>query len=138
MHYQTESFKIIHKWQKSVMSIENSKALNQLVRLIKMNIPTVAGIKEDFLCQAGMDFQQPTLFPMSIYANGTYGLHLHGITRQPVDSLLSTLWKYAQQPYPERINQSWAAALVLMVLVLSINILARLWVQARSRAIQGK
>jgi len=138
MHYQTESFKIIHKWQKSVMSIENSKALNQLVRLIKMNIPTVAGIKEDFLCQAGMDFQQPTLFPMSIYTDGTYGLHLHGITRQPVDSLLSTLWKYAQQPYPERINQSWAAALVLMVLVLSINILARLWVQARSRAIKGK
>lgn len=57
---------------------------------------------------------------------------------QPVDSLPLTLWKYAQQPYPERINQAWAVALVLMVLVLSINILARLWIQNRTHKMQGK
>lgn len=57
---------------------------------------------------------------------------------QPVDSLPLTLWKYAQQPYPERINQSWAAALVLMILVLSINILTRVWVQARTNRLHGK
>jgi len=56
---------------------------------------------------------------------------------QPADSLPLTLWKNAQQPYPERIAQSWAAALVLMILVLLINILARLWVEARKRALQG-
>jgi ABC-type phosphate transport system permease subunit len=55
-----------------------------------------------------------------------------------VDSLPLTLWKYAQQPFPERINQSWAAALVLMILVLSINILTRVWVQARANRMQGK
>ena len=60
------------------------------------------------------------------------------IIGQPVDSLPLTLWKYAQQPYPERINQSWAAALVLMILVLSINILTRVWVQARANRMQGK
>ncbi len=60
------------------------------------------------------------------------------IFSQPVDSLPLTLWKYAQQPYPERINQAWAAALVLMILVLSINILTRIWVQIRARRIQGK
>lgn len=63
---------------------------------------------------------------------------LGGIVGQPVDSLPLTLWKYAQQPYPERINQAWAAALVLMILVLSINILTRVWVQARARRMQGK
>ena len=60
------------------------------------------------------------------------------IIGQPVDSLPLTLWKYAQQPYPERINQSWAAALVLMILVLSINILTRVWVQVRANRMQGK
>ena len=60
------------------------------------------------------------------------------IINQPVDSLPLTLWKYAQQPYPERINQSWAAALVLMILVLSVNILTRLWVQVRANRMQGK
>jgi phosphate transport system permease protein len=59
------------------------------------------------------------------------------IIDQPADSLPLTLWKNAQQPYAERIQQSWAAALVLMILVLSVNILARLWVEARKRALRG-
>jgi phosphate transport system permease protein len=60
------------------------------------------------------------------------------IINQPVDSLPLTLWKYAQQPYPERINQAWGAALVLMIIILSINILTRLWVQRRAKRMQGK
>ena len=56
---------------------------------------------------------------------------------QPVDSLPLTLWKYAQQPYPERIQQSWAAALVLLIVILLINIFARLWVENRKRRLQG-
>lgn len=56
---------------------------------------------------------------------------------QPVDSLPLTLWKYAQQPYPERIQQSWAAALVLMIVILLINIFTRLWVESRKRRLQG-
>jgi phosphate transport system permease protein len=60
------------------------------------------------------------------------------ILNQPVDSLPLTLWKYAQQPYPERINQAWAVALVLMILVLAIDILARIWMQIRTSKLQGK
>jgi len=56
---------------------------------------------------------------------------------QPVDSLPLTLWKYAQQPYPERINQAWAVALVLMIFVLLINIAVRAWIQVRRRRLQG-
>ena len=59
------------------------------------------------------------------------------IIEQPVDSLPLTLWKYAQQPYPERIHQAWAAALVLMGFVLSINIVARLWILFRARRMKG-
>jgi phosphate transport system permease protein len=60
------------------------------------------------------------------------------IFEQPVDSLPLTLWKYAQQPYPERVNQAWAAALVLMLFVLLVNISARVWVQLRTNQMQGK
>jgi phosphate transport system permease protein len=59
------------------------------------------------------------------------------IINQPADSLPLTLWKYAQQPYPERIQQSWAVALVLMIFVLLINITARVWIQVRTRRLQG-
>jgi phosphate transport system permease protein len=59
------------------------------------------------------------------------------IINQPVDSLPLTLWKYAQQPYPERIEQSWAVALVLMLFVLMINVTARVWMQSRTRRMKG-
>jgi phosphate transport system permease protein len=62
---------------------------------------------------------------------------LNRIFEQPIDSLPLTLWKYAQQPYPERIEQSWAVALVLMILVLSTNIIARIWIDVRSKKLKG-
>jgi phosphate transport system permease protein len=59
------------------------------------------------------------------------------ILQQPVDSLPLTLYKYTQQPFPERIAQSWAVALVLMVFVLLTNVITRVWVQLRSARLQG-
>ena len=59
------------------------------------------------------------------------------IIDQPIDSLPLTLWKYAQQPYPERVQQSWTVALVLMILVLLLNIIARLWIESRARQLRG-
>jgi phosphate transport system permease protein len=59
------------------------------------------------------------------------------ILDQPVDSLPLTLWKYASQPYPERVAQSWGVALVLMIFVLLLNITARLWIENRARRLRG-
>jgi phosphate transport system permease protein len=59
------------------------------------------------------------------------------IINAPVDSLPLTLWKYAQQPYPERVAQAWAVALVLMLFVLIINVSARAWIQSRTRRMKG-
>jgi phosphate transport system permease protein len=58
---------------------------------------------------------------------------LNRIIDQPVDGLTLTMWKYAQQPFPERVQQSWAVALVLMLFVLLTNILVR-WLVSRNRA----
>lgn len=54
------------------------------------------------------------------------------ILQQPVDSLPLTLFKYTQQPSLERINQSWTVALVLLLLVLSLNLVARVIVHLRT------
>ena len=62
---------------------------------------------------------------------------LYNIVEQPMDSLPLTLWKYAQQPFPERVNQAWAVALVLMIFVLSINIVVRLWIRSRGVHLKG-
>ncbi|MCX6079816.1 MAG: phosphate ABC transporter permease PstA [Chloroflexi bacterium] len=56
---------------------------------------------------------------------------------QPLDSLPLTLWKYASQPYPERVSQSWGVALVLMIFVLLLNIIARLWIASRAKKLRG-
>ena len=63
---------------------------------------------------------------------------INRIIEQPVDSLPLTLFKYSQQPYPERINQAWAAALVLIGIVLLLNIIARIWVNYSSARLRGK
>ena len=62
---------------------------------------------------------------------------LWSIVNQPVDSLPLALWKYAQQPYPERVQQAWAVALVLVLFVLIINVSARVWIQNRNRRMKG-
>jgi phosphate transport system permease protein len=54
------------------------------------------------------------------------------ILQQPVDSLPLTLYKYTQQPFPERINQAWGVALVLMGLVFATNLIARIYVNYRT------
>jgi phosphate transport system permease protein len=60
---------------------------------------------------------------------------LNRVIDQPVDGLTLTMWKYAQQPFPERIQQSWAVALVLMLFVLLTNILVR-WLVSRNRVVE--
>lgn len=57
---------------------------------------------------------------------------LGNLLEQPVDSLPLTLYKYTQQPFPERINQAWAVALILMIIVLVTNVIARAYVISRS------
>lgn len=64
--------------------------------------------------------------------------HILGqIVNAPVNSLPLTLWKYAQQPFPELVAQAWSVALVLMLFVLIVNVSARVWIQSRTRGMKG-
>jgi phosphate transport system permease protein len=56
------------------------------------------------------------------------------ILQQPTDTLTLIMYRYSQQPYPERVQQAWTVALVLMIFVLLTNIVARVvvyWQQRR-------
>lgn len=49
--------------------------------------------------------------------------------KNPVATLPLTLYTYAISPYDEWHRQAWAAALVLMLFVLAVNVAARLWLR---------
>lgn len=126
------------EWRTSV-SVVFPAALNGIITGFLLSISRAAGETAPLLFTAlgneRYDVGQIISNGMS-QKQGIFQI-LGRIFDQPADSLPLTLWKNAQQPYPERIQQAWAAALVLMIIVLLINIFARLWVEARKRALQG-
>lgn len=126
------------EWKTSV-SIVFPAALNGIITGFLLSISRAAGETAPLLFTAlGNEHYDAGLIINNGIAQkqGIFQI-LNRLIDQPVDSLPLTLWKYAQQPYPERVQQSWAVALVLMILILLINIFARLWVEARKRAMQG-
>ena len=50
---------------------------------------------------------------------------IQGVILAPTDALTLTMYKYSQDPFPERVQQAWAVALVVMVFVLGVNIITR-------------
>lgn len=125
---------------KTALSVTLPAAINGIISGLLLGIARAAGETAPLLFTAlGNDNFEIRKIVESGLANHQNIFTLLGrILNQPVDSLPLTLWKYAQQPYPERINQAWAAALVLIILVLSTNIITRLWVQKRTNRLIGK
>jgi len=125
---------------KTALSVTIPAAAQGIITGILLGIARASGETAPLLFTAlGNDnYDIGKIFRAGIASHQSIFAIFGSVISQPVDSLPLTLWKYAQQPYPERINQSWAAALVLMVLVLSLNILTRLWMQAHSHRIKAK
>jgi phosphate transport system permease protein len=126
------------EWKTS-LSVLFPAALNGIVTGFLLSISRAAGETAPLLFTAlGNDRYDVALIIKSGVAQqqGIFQI-IQRVVGQPADSLPLTLWKYAQQPYPERIQQSWAVALVLMILILLINVLSRLWVTTRMRRLQG-
>ena len=125
---------------KTVLSVVIPAASNGIITGVMLGVARASGETAPLLFTAlgNEHYEVGRIISSGIAAHQGLGAILNNILEQPVDSLPLTLWKYAQQPYPERINQSWAVALVLMIVVLAINIIARLWVQYQSARMQGK
>ncbi|MBI3172686.1 MAG: phosphate ABC transporter permease PstA [Chloroflexi bacterium] len=126
------------EWKTSIIVLFPA-ALNGVITGFLLAIARAAGETAPLLFTAlgNERYDIGTIVRNGVAQNQSFLQILERIVDQPVDSLPLTLWKYAQQPYPERVEQSWAVALVLMIFVLLINVLARLWVEARKRRLQG-
>jgi phosphate transport system permease protein len=126
------------EWKTS-LSVIFPAALNGIVTGFLLAISRAAGETAPLLFTAlgNERYDIGSIIKNGIAQKQSIFMILGRIVDQPVDSLPLTLWKYAQQPYPERIQQSWTVALVLMIVILTINILARLWVESRRRSLQG-
>lgn len=44
---------------------------------------------------------------------------------KPINSLTLLIWRYAMQPYPSAVNKAWGAALLLLLVALTLNILVK-------------
>jgi len=122
------------EWKTS-LSVLFPAALNGIITGFLLAVARAAGETAPLLFTAlgNEHYDIGQIITSGVAQKQTLGTILQRIVDQPVDSLPLTLWKYAQQPYPERVQQSWAVALVLMIFVLLVNILARLWVEFRKR-----
>ena len=126
------------EWKTSI-SVVLPAALNGIMTGILLSVARAAGETAPLLFTAlgNERYDLGLIIQSGIAQKQGFFEILKRVFDQPVDSLPLTLWKYAQQPYPERIEQSWAAALVLMIVILLINIFTRLWVESRKRRLQG-
>ncbi len=126
------------EWKTS-LNVVFPAALNGIITGFLLAIARAAGETAPLLFTAlgNEQYDVAKIVRGGIQSHQSLGAIIGRIINQPVDSLPLTLWKYAQQPYPERIDQSWGVALVLMAFVLLIEIVARAWVESRKRALQG-
>jgi phosphate transport system permease protein len=124
---------------KTAIKVTLPAALSGIVTGVLLGIARAAGETAPLLFTAlGNDrFEVGKMVTTSLASGQNIFQAIYNIIQQPVDSLPLTLYKYSQQPFPERVNQAWGVALVLMILVLLTNLGARLWVQRRSSFIKG-
>jgi phosphate transport system permease protein len=126
------------EWKTSI-NVLLPAALNGIVTGFLLALARAAGETAPLLFTAlgNERFNLGTIITSGIQNKQSIFQILSKIFEQPIDSLPLTLWKYAQQPYPERVEQSWAVAFILMLLVLLTNVVARLWIEIRSKKLRG-
>ena len=96
----------INRWR-AVLGVVIPGALTGIVTGIMLAVARIAGETA------------PLIFTALGSAFGVQGLN------QPIGALPLQIYRYALSPYPDWQQQAWAAAFLLMILVLGINIVVR-------------
>jgi phosphate transport system permease protein len=124
---------------KTALSVTLPAAMNGIITGVMLGIARASGETAPLLFTAlGNDrFDLGQIVRSGVQSGQSLPTIVWNMLGEPVDSLPLTLYKYTQQPSVERINQSWAVALVLMVIVLLINLIARAWVHNRTSRLRG-
>jgi len=125
---------------KTALSVTFPAALNGIITGILLGIARASGETAPLLFTSlgSSNYSIERIVQVGLATHQNIFQIFLNIVEEPCDSLPLTLYKYSQMPYPELVSQAWAVALILMILVLAINILSRLWVQARVARMQGR
>ncbi|MCY9692210.1 phosphate ABC transporter permease PstA [Paenibacillus alginolyticus] len=102
----------IPKW-KTIIRIVVPYATKGIVTGVMLGIARVAGETAPLLLTA--------------FGNHFWNKSLN----EPIASLPAQIYEYAKSPYEDWIQKAWGAAMVLIVLVLALNIIARLLTKSR-------
>lgn len=102
----------VRRWR-STLSIVLSTARNGVVTGLLLSVARIAGETAPLIL---------TVLGSSLFFNGL---------NHPIDALPLRIYRYALLPYPDAIQQGWGAALVLILMVLSLNILVRVATRGR-------
>ncbi|HZD13173.1 MAG TPA: phosphate ABC transporter permease PstA, partial [Candidatus Binatus sp.] len=113
----------IRRWR-STFSIVLTTGKNGVVTGVLLSVARIAGETAPLIL---------TVLGSSLFFNLNDPL---GGLKRPIDALPLRIYRYALLPYPDAIQQGWGAALVLIMMVLSINILVR--VATRGKGYGGK
>jgi phosphate transport system permease protein len=97
----------IRRWR-STLSIVLTTGRNGVITGVLLSIARIAGETAPLIL---------TVLGSSLFFSGL---------DHPVDALPLRIYRYALLPYPDAVQQGWGAALVLILMVLSINIVVRL------------
>lgn len=106
----------ISKWR-TIVSIVIPYAMKGIVTGVMLGVARVAG----------------ETAPLLLTAFGN--LHWAKGLLEPIASLPAQIFEYAKSPYEDWIQKAWGAAMILIVLVLSLNILARVLTRGRFKKV---
>ncbi len=96
----------VRRWR-STFSIVLTTGKNGVVTGVLLSVARIAGETAPLIL---------TVLGSSLFFNGL---------NHPVDALPLRIYRYALLPYPDAIQQGWGAALVLILMVLTLNIVVR-------------
>jgi phosphate transport system permease protein len=123
----------VRRWR-STLSVVLTTGKNGVITGVLLSVARIAGETAPLIL---------TVLGSSLFVNiNVFDLCTYNIfatcnpLRRPIDALPLRIYRYALLPYPDAIQQGWGAALVLILMVLSINIIVR--VATRGKLYGGK
>jgi phosphate transport system permease protein len=106
----------IPEW-KTMVRIILPAAINGIITAVMLGIARVAG--------------ETAPLVLTVLGNSSFATTLNG----PIGALPLEVWHYAQQPYPDLHRQAWAGAFVLFLIILILNLSARMLTYRLSRRV---
>jgi phosphate transport system permease protein len=123
----------VRRWR-STLSVVLTTGKNGVITGVLLSVARIAGETAPLI----LTVLGSSLFVnINVFDTCTYNIFANcNPLRRPIDALPLRIYRLALLPYPDAIQQGWGAALVLILMVLSVNVVVR--VATRGKLYGGK